>query len=103
MGVSEQLTDTSDTAVQVTQTYSPVTARSDHSLLQYGFVEEFEEPLLAAADSATGFEMEDDTWYGRSHLLLISLQLPRALAQYRTVKPAAHYTLAEACLGPTLL
>ena len=63
---------------QVTQTYSPVTARSDHSLLQYGFVEEFEEPLLAAVDSATGFDMEDDTWYGKPHLLLMSLQLPRA-------------------------
>ena len=70
-----------DSASQVTQTYSPVTARSDHSLLQYGFVEEFEEPFLAAVDSATGFDMEDDTWYGGSRLLLTSLQFPRVLAQ----------------------
>ncbi|CAL5227287.1 g10220 [Coccomyxa viridis] len=55
---------------EVTQTYSPVTARSDHSLLQYGFVEEFEEPLLAAVDSATGFDMEDDTWYGMHQQLI---------------------------------
>ena len=51
--------------VQVTQTYSPVTARMDHSLLQYGFVEEHNEPLLAAVDSATGFEHEDDSLYGK--------------------------------------
>ena len=61
----------------MTQTYSPVTARADHSLLQYGFVEEFEEPLLAAVDSATGFEMEDDAWYGRFHVLLVAYDCPQ--------------------------
>lgn len=61
--------------LKVTQTYSPVTARADHSLLQYGFVEDVPEPLLAAVDSATGFDMEDDTWYGRCHALPVSLQL----------------------------
>ena len=40
----------------------------DHSLLQYGFVEEHDEPLLAAVDSATGFEHEDDSLYGEQHL-----------------------------------
>lgn len=50
--------------LQVTQTYSPVTARADHSLLQYGFVEQYEEPLLAGVDSATRLDFEDDSWYG---------------------------------------
>ena len=54
--------------LQVTQTYSPVTSRMDHSLLQYGFVEDHDEPLLAAVDSATGFEHEDDSLYGEQHL-----------------------------------
>ena len=38
----------------------------DHSLLQYGFVEPVDEPLLAGVDSATGLEHEDDSLYGES-------------------------------------
>ena len=48
------------------QTYSPMVARMDHSLLQYGFVEPVDEPLLAGVDSATGLEHEDDSLYGES-------------------------------------
>jgi len=67
------MTSHSGIATQVTQTYSPVTARADHSLLQYGFVEPFKEPLLAGVDSATGFDFEDDSWYGECPALLTAL------------------------------
>ena len=65
---SDSRRDQTYVVLQVTQTYSLVTSRMDHSLLQYGFVEEHEEPLLAAVDSATGFEHEDDSLYGEQHL-----------------------------------
>ena len=80
--------------MQVTQTYSPVTARADHSLLQYGFVEEMEEPLLAAVDSATGFDHEDDAWYGE--FLVLSIGMPLHTARCRP--ESGHYQAIRPCL-----
>lgn len=58
----------------------------DHSLLQYGFVEEHGEPLLAAVDSATGFEHEDDSLYGEQHLAAPASFL-RRVHELATVAP----------------
>lgn len=49
---------------QVTHVYSVALDRSDHALLQHGFVLEGEEPLLAAVDHVAGREHTDDSLYG---------------------------------------
>ena len=67
----------------------------DHSLLQYGFVEEHGEPLLAAVDSATGFEHEDDSLYGKQHLAAPASFL-RRVHELATVVP---FTQACCWLG----
>ena len=50
-------------ALQVTHTYSTSLDRPDHSLLQYGFVQDAEEPLLAAVDHLGGGEDAGDELY----------------------------------------
>ena len=67
----------------------------DHSLLQYGFVEEHDEPLLAAVDSATGFEHEDDSLYGEQHLALPA-SFPQ---QVHELAPLVLFTQASYWLG----
>ena len=58
----------------------------DHSLLQYGFVEPVDEPLLAGVDSATGLEHEDDSLYGEQHLAAPASFL-RRVHELATVAP----------------
>ena len=52
--------------LQVTHTYSAALDRNDHCLLQYGFVQDSPEPILAAVDHISGITMEyaDDSLYG---------------------------------------
>ena len=52
--------------MQVTHTYSAALDRSDHCLLQYGFVQDDPKPLLAAVDHISGIIVDDkdDSIYG---------------------------------------
>ena len=58
---------------QVTQRYSASLDRSDHSLLQYGFVQGSEAPLLAAVDHLGGGQDPDDELYSARVPAVIAL------------------------------